>query len=240
VVKQGHTHELTMGADGSLLGEDSTYAPATDTYRASIWKMSPSGRVQHLVGPVVNPPLGSSIWRDAAGRSYYVSRAPRSGETLLFRRDPRGRVERLLGSRLAAARYRQVLTSIHGAGAFGPTGAFHFHSNRTLRKVTPAGATVTLATNLPTRSFGMTVDERGGVLLTDFDGRRVLRYGPDAPRTLVATSEAPWAPTGVALRGRDLYLLEGRQDARGVTRELRVRRLPSRGRPVTLASVPVS
>ena len=239
LMRRGHTHELAIDAQGGVHGEESTYDPSTGEYRVGVWRMSPSGRVRYLVGPVVGPPRGSSIWRDRAGRTYYVGNLRGSTETLLFRRERDGRVTRLLGSREAAAAYRQELTGIHGAAIFGPDGAFYFHHGGVLRKVGLDGRVVTLARDLPERSFGLAVEPGGAVLLAHFGGRRVLRFAPDGRRSVAATAEPPWAPTGVAVSGGALYLLEGRQDARGVTTGLRVRKVPSRGRPVTLATVPV-
>lgn len=236
-MRRGHTHELALDAEGGVHGEDSSYNGAT--YRVSTWRMNPSGQVRHIVGPVVHPPLGASIWRDRAGGTYYVANLPGSSETLLFRRERDGRVTRLLGSPEAAAAYRQELTGIHGAGVIGPDGAFYFQHGGVLRKVGPDRRVLTLARNLPGRTFGLAVEPGGSVLLADFDGRRVLRRHPDGRRTVAARTSAPWAPTGVALRDDDLYLLEGRQDARGVTTALRVRKVSSTGRSITLATVPV-
>ena len=239
-VGERHTHELAVDAQGNVYGEDSYYDPATQAYRAAIWRLTPAGRFSWVLPPTPAPlPLGTSLWWDRAGRSYFVANPRGSTETLLLRRERDGRVTRLMGSAEAAAAYRQEIITLHGAGVFGPDGAFYFHHSGVLRKVGPDGRVLTLARGLPDRSFGVAVEPGGAVLLADFGGRRVLRFSPDGRRSVAATAEAPWAPIGVALRARDLYLLEGRQDARGVTTMLRVRRVPSQGRPVTLASVPV-
>ena len=234
-----HTHELAIDAEGAVHGEDSYYDPATGAYRAAVWRLAPDGRFSWLLPPTAAPlPLGSSLWRDRVGRTYFVANPPGSSETLLLRRERDGRVTRLLGSPRAVAAYRQEIVNLHGAGVIGPDGAFYFHHAGVLRKVEPDGRVLILARGLPSRSFGLAVEPGGAVLLADFDGRRVLRFA-HGRRTVAAAAEAPWAPTGVAVRGSDLYLLEGSQDGRGVTTALRVRRVPSRGRPVTLATVPV-
>jgi hypothetical protein len=235
-----HTHELAIDRSGNVYGEDSYYDPATKLYRASTWRITPAGRFSWVMPPTPAPlPVATSIWRDAWGRSYYVWNPRGSTETVLLRRERDGRVTRLLGSARALVGYRQELASIHGAGMFGPDGAFYFHHAGLLRKATPDGRVSVIARDLPPTVFGLAVEPNGAVLLADFGGRRTLRFSPDGRRSVAATSEAPWAPTGVALRGRDLYLLEGRQDARSVTVALRVRRVPSQGRAVTLATVPV-
>lgn len=235
-----HTHELAIDDRGAVYGEDSYYDPGTQTYRAAIWRITPEGRFGWVLPPTPAPlPLGTSLWRDRAGRAYFVANPQGSSETLLFRRERDGRVTRLLGSREGAAAYRQEIINLHGAGLVGPDGAFYFHHGGVLRKAAPAGDVVTLARGLPDRSFGLAVERGGAVLLADFSGRRILRFAPDGRRTVVAATEAPWAPTGVALRGSDLYLLESEQDSRGAPVAMRVRRIPGRGTPTVLARAPV-
>lgn len=233
-----HTHELAIDSRGDLYGEDSLYDPATQVYRAAIWRITAQGRFTYLLAPTAAIPLGISIWRDTAERTYLVQSERMSDETLMFRRDPDGRVTRLLGG-AAAARFQQVLASNVSGSSFGPGGAFWFRHGAVLRKLTPQGGLVTLARDLPAENFGIAVDGVGAVFVTDFAGRRVLKLAPDGRRTVAARAEGSWAPTGVAVHPAALYVLESRQDARGVSLELRVRRVPSRGRPVVLARVPV-
>ena len=239
-VGERHTHELAVDAQGTVYGEDSYYEPGPGTYRAAIWRLTSAGRFSWVLPPTPAPlPAGTSLWRDRAGRTYYVSNPPGSTETLLLRRERDGRATRLLGSPRAVAAYRQEMINIHGAGVIGPDGAFYFHHGGLLRKVAPDGRVLTLARDVPERSFGLAVEPGGAVLVADFGGRRVLRIASDGRRSVALASEAPWAPTGVAVRGPDLYVLEGRQDARGVTTAFRVRRAAPGGRAVTLASVPL-
>src|SRR3954464_2727058 len=50
-VEGRHTHELTLGEDGNLYGEDLTYEPAGERWITAVWKMTPSGELSYLLAP---------------------------------------------------------------------------------------------------------------------------------------------------------------------------------------------
>lgn len=80
--------------------------------------------------------------------------------------------------------------------------------------------------------MGLAVDERGNVFAANYGGGRVVRVTPDGRVTRVLESEGRWAPSGVALSGADLYVLEyGSGDS------VRVRKLVGSGIVSTLAEV---
>ena len=55
---------------------------------------------------------------------------------------------------------------------------------------------------------GITVSPRGVIYLAATGCRSVLRLDPDGQITTVLKAEPPWSPTGVALKGEDLYVVE--------------------------------
>ena len=55
---------------------------------------------------------------------------------------------------------------------------------------------------------GLAVDARGAVYAAATGCRCVIRIAPGGAVTTVLKAEAPWSPSGVALRGDDLYVLE--------------------------------
>jgi hypothetical protein len=55
---------------------------------------------------------------------------------------------------------------------------------------------------------GLTVSPSGVIYLAATGCRSVLRLDPDGQITTVLKAEPPWSPTGVTLKGEDLYVVE--------------------------------
>ena len=55
---------------------------------------------------------------------------------------------------------------------------------------------------------GLGVDSRGNVYVAATSCHRVLKITPDGQVTSILKSERPWSPTGVAVSGEDIYVLE--------------------------------
>jgi sugar lactone lactonase YvrE len=55
---------------------------------------------------------------------------------------------------------------------------------------------------------GLAVDSKGTVFAAAAGCRRVLKITPDGQVTIALKAEPPWSPTGVALHGDDIYVLE--------------------------------
>lgn len=85
---------------------------------------------------------------------------------------------------------------------------------------------------------GLAVEERGVVYAAATGCRRVVRITPDGKITTVLKSDPPWSPTGVAVQGGDVYVLE-HAHANSDRREdwqPRVRKLGRDGKVTTLAT----
>ena len=54
----------------------------------------------------------------------------------------------------------------------------------------------------------MAVDAQGRVFAAATGCRRVVKIGQDGKVTVVLRAEPPWAPTGVAIHGAEVYVLE--------------------------------
>jgi sugar lactone lactonase YvrE len=86
---------------------------------------------------------------------------------------------------------------------------------------------------------GLAVDERGTVYAAATSCHRLLKIAPDGKVEIVLKAERPWSPTGVALRGGDVYVLEY-TNANGGANEgwlPRVRRLGRDGKVTTLVTI---
>jgi sugar lactone lactonase YvrE len=247
-----HTHELTLGEDGNIYGEDLTYEPSGERWITAVWKATPSGDVSYLLAPTDSPPRGTSIWRDREGNTYSVqSEDPAKGFTLL-KRSPAGQVSLLLGDRAAFERGRQVILYNLAGTAFGPDGALYFTNRTDIFKAERDGTIKTLARgvagaatpNQPKAGhddhgglLGLAVDAQGFVYAADIANRRVLKVTPDGKVSTVHTSEGTWMPTGVACAGGNIYVLEFGTTPSGTNTPPRVLKLTPGGRPSVLASV---
>ena len=86
---------------------------------------------------------------------------------------------------------------------------------------------------------GVTVGPRGDIYLAATGCRCVLKLDPDGRISTVLKAEAPWSPTGLALHGEDLYIVEWTNphgEHQGY--RPRVRKLARDGIVTTLATVP--
>ncbi|HUQ13644.1 MAG TPA: hypothetical protein VM055_05140, partial [Novosphingobium sp.] len=88
-----HTHALTIDRAGDLVGEETAYDAAHDTYRETIWAISPAGRYRIVAGPMQPTRRGIGIMADASGCRYHADQTGRgavaeAGRPLLHRKCP--------------------------------------------------------------------------------------------------------------------------------------------------------
>ena len=86
--------------------------------------------------------------------------------------------------------------------------------------------------------MGIALRDGRDVYIANFGGRRVVRVSPAGTAASVLTSEAPWAPAGLAFGGaeKDLYVLEAGAWP-GFFDAVRVRRLRRDGTVAVLAVI---
>lgn len=87
---------------------------------------------------------------------------------------------------------------------------------------------------------GLGIDSRGNAYVAATSCHRVVEVTPDGQITSILKSERPWSPTGVAVRGEDIYVLEY-TNANGPSKEgwyPRVRKRAKDGTWTTLVTVP--
>ncbi len=246
-----HTHELNIDEAGNLYGVDNSYDPATQRFFNAAWKMTPAGDFSYLFAPTENLPKGISIWRDRDGNTYSVEQNNQlKRETLLLRRTPSGDVSVLAGSsygyadgRGGQAKFRNIIGM-----AFGPDGSLYLTDSSSVRKVTMDGTVTTLARNVVAENasgnpaggiplFGIAVDAQGNAFVADWGNRRILKIAPDGQMSTPIRAEESWFPTGVAVMGGELYILEESHTPAHTPIGTRVRKLSPDGRVAVLASV---
>ncbi|SPE52877.1 hypothetical protein SBV1_1600014 [Verrucomicrobia bacterium] len=86
---------------------------------------------------------------------------------------------------------------------------------------------------------GLAVDEHGNVFAAGTACHSVVKITPEGKVEIVLKAERPWSPTGVAVHGRDVYVLEYTHatEARVKGWLPRVRKLERDGRVTTLVTV---
>jgi WD40 repeat protein len=86
---------------------------------------------------------------------------------------------------------------------------------------------------------GLAVDSRGTVYAAATGCHRVVKITPDGKVETILKAERPWSPTGVAVRGEDIYVLEYTNATKGNDQGWlpRVRKLGRDGTVITLATI---
>jgi len=89
---------------------------------------------------------------------------------------------------------------------------------------------------------GLAVDASGTVFAAATGCRAVVKISPDGKSSIVMRAEAPWSPTGVAVRGDDVYVLEYEHphSQNKVDWRPRVRKLARDGKVTTLVTLPTA
>ena len=248
VVEGKHSHAIRVNADGILEGEHLTYEAFREKWWTSSWRLEADGSVRDTVPATEGFPfLFTPAVADDGTRYYARVDNNRRDVSEIHRRTPDGRTELVAGGAYGYADGvgRQARFGPIGALAVGPGGELYVTDEVSIRKLTPGGRVTTLARGgrllkpnlfgrfLGGRSgkmMGLAVDARGNVFAANYGGGRVVRVTPSGQVTSALESHGAWAPSGVALSGDDLYVLEY---GNGV----RVRRLRADGSVATLAVV---
>jgi sugar lactone lactonase YvrE len=177
------------------------------------------------------------------GHLYYANR-----HAEVVRLSPDG-TRTLLAPDLSKAAER--LGGIKGLAA-APDGSLYMAYPRAVQKITPAGAVTTVAdpvvapdcdrdvpADIPEPYLrGLAVDGRGRVYAAAAGCRCVVTIAPGGKVETVLKAERPWSPTGVAVHGGDVYVLEyTNANGKPVEWRPRVRKLGRDSQVTTLATV---
>src|SRR5260221_334014 len=203
----------------------------------------------------VDPPDAALIQADGQpiavhrdGSLYYAKRSVE-----IIRLTPDGRLTPIAPS-LAAER----LGGIKGL-AFGPDDVLYVACPSAILKVATNGTVATLIQPIGVPDCdpdfppempeiqapflrGLAVDARGTVYAAATGCRAVLRIASNGQMSVVLRAERPWSPTGIAVRGEEVYVLEYQHPHAAKREEWvpRVRKLGRDGRVTTLASLPTA
>jgi SMP-30/gluconolaconase/LRE-like protein len=133
-----------------------------------------------------------------------------------------------------------------------PDGSLYYTEDSAIRRITAQGRISTVATvralvngpSIPGMDQhpylrGLAVDARGVIYVADSGDARVLKIAPGGKISTLFQTQSPWSPTGVALLGSDVYVLEFLHTARDVRRDWlpRVRKISSNGKSSIIATI---
>ncbi len=241
VVEGKHSHAIRLDPEGNLEGEHLAYDPASRRWWTSAWRLAPDGSVSDTARMEEGFPFLFTPAVTPDGTRYYA-RVDNNRRDLseIHRRTPDGRTGLLAGGAYGYADGvgREARFGPIGALAVGPGGDLYVTDEVSVRKVTADGRVTTLAHGAPLlkptlltrlkgerfgKMMGLAVDAFGNVFAANYGGGRVVRITPEGRTILVLESDGGWAPSGVALSGGDLYVLEF-----GLGGSVRVRRASDR------------
>jgi hypothetical protein len=211
----------------------------------------PSGALGDILRVGTNPSLLlSSDYPVAIGQDgnlYYPSRGPKR-EMRIMRLHPSGATSVLT---TLSATANGPLTHINGLTA-GSNNSLYCTENSAIRRISAQGQVTTVATvralhdgpSIPGTDQhpylrGLSVDASGVMYVADSGDARVLKITPDGTVTTLLQLQSPWSPTGIALFGSDVYVLEFLHTARDVRRDWlpRIRKISSDGKSSIIATV---
>ena len=142
---------------------------------------------------------------------------------------------------------------VNGAVA-GPDGSFYYSEDAAVRMIDSRGRNTIIASRISVPGCvkvpgmdpldgpylrGLDVDAGGTVYVAAAGCGAVLKIASDGKATTVLRSTSPWSPTGVALSGKDLYVLEYLHTPGEDRRQWipRVRKVASDGSVTTVATI---
>lgn len=234
-----HTHALAMSRNGDLFGENSEYDPAGRRYTETIWRITRDGRYSVVYGPITPLPRGAGLLRDAGGCTYHSDQGAQR-RPLVHRKCPGRPVERLVGSAADDRAFRPALINDIAGTALAADGTFYFRQGSAVRKISPGGRVSVVADGLAAGNYGIALDPRGHVHVAEPSARRIVTVSPDGRKRISASAVAPWSPTGVAVHGGKLLVLEWTDFKRGTPVRGRVREIAgSRSRTLAAVSIPL-
>ena len=221
-VQHVHTHELWIGPDDTLYGED--VANVGDSYRHRIWKRTPDGQIENELEWREGHPddfNDYSFARDASGLMYALVRSEKQIKIL---RDNEVIQTIALDSHEGFVHWLIVQ----------PDGTIFLTIGKSLIQIKP-GTTegIVLANHLIERTpafdflhdrhalMGLWTDTKNNVYVSVFSGQQVKQISPDGIASVPFRQSGKWSITGGAIdsQGR-VWLLEFSSD-----NQVRVRRI---------------
>ena len=229
-------HWMTMDANGRFANARLPSGPG--------WEMTQAGANPTLL---LSSDFPIVMGRD--GNLYYPSPRP-SGAVQVLRLMPSGQTSVL--ATLPATTAKGPLRWINGLAA-GPEGSLYYTEDNAIGRISAQGRVSTIAANIAPANCaqipgteadrpylrGLDVDARGNLYVAASGCGRLLKVTPQGKVSTVFQTQSPWSPTGVAVSGSDLYVLEYLHTASDNRREWlpRIRKISPDGKTTIVGSI---
>lgn len=255
-IKDKHSHRVALDEQGNLYGEHLEYVPSNDSWRFHMWKATAAGEVSYVVPPSLGFPWGLLMDKDG-NRYEWHGNVNKQEDSRIVKRQPNGTLVTIAGKGwgFADGKGEQAKFSKIGGMAWGPDGTLYVTDADAIRRITLDGTVTTivrgvaeLRESFKSRAlslvalgkggghlYGLTLDAQGNIYAANLARKSVVKFAPDGKVLYVIKSESGWAPTGVAVSGGDLFVLEFSDE--GITKGPRVRKVSADGNAVTLGTV---
>jgi len=188
--------------------------------------------------PIAMGQDGSLYYQSGSPGNLRIMRSLRSGTTTVF-------------ARLPVTVPGEPLSHVSGLWP-GPSGYLYYTEESAIRRITARGLVGTVVTvpalpggpsipGIPKHPYlrELVVDAQGTIYVADTGDARVLKITPRGKITTLVQTESPWSPTGVALFGDVVYVLEYLHTERDVRSDWlpRVRRITPDGKSTIIVTV---
>lgn len=255
-IKDKHSHRVVLDEQGNLYGEHLEYVPGNDSWRFHMWKATPAGEVSYVVPPSPGFPLGLLMDKDG-NRYEWHGNSNKKDDSRIVKRLSDGTLRPLAGKGWgwADGKGEQAKFGQIGGMTWGQDGALYITDSDAIRKVALDGTVTTIVRGVSELQmgwkaralsmvalgkggghlYGLTLDTDGNIYAANLSTKAVVKFAPDGKVLNVIKSESGWAPSGVAVAGRDLYVLEFYDQ--GNAKGPRVRKIAADGSAVTLGTV---
>ena len=250
-VTRQHSHALVLAEDGSIYGTQEHGAAVV----GSVWRIAPDGSFSNVFTPARDFTLNlHSFIIDRDGNIYStnsISFPNQSDKVMLMRSTLDGNITILAGGIRGYRDGRGGEAQFSGIDgmAWAADGSLYITDGVYVRRVTMDGVVTTLGRGaLTSQSFGedlmgLAVSPNGSVYVADYSQRRVIQLLEDGNTRTVVETGLIWSPTGIAIVGEDLYVLEHLRmplvilgDV-GIGAYARVRKVSPDGRVIRIATV---
>jgi sugar lactone lactonase YvrE len=242
-VANQHSHALILGSDGNIYGSHEN---------GRVWKITSENHYTEILPPNPDFPLNLHCFNiDNKGNIYSMNaKGVQSGQVMLIKRSADGNVTTIAGSAKGYKDGNGIKAQfiwINGM-AWAPDSSLYLTDGPYVRKVTMEGVVSTVYEKLTTESkgedlYGLTVSSTGDLFIADYSGRQIIKIKKDGKVRTILKSGSVWSPTGVAVNGQEIYVLEHLRMPLvllgnvGVGPYIRIRKVAADGKVTTVHTV---